>query len=190
MAEQSQAREDGKSGAVKRSKRALIISACLTVVAEYGVAATTHRKIAAEAGVPLGLTTYYFAQLHDVLYEAFSQFAQDSSDAFAESLRVCETPDAAISVIVTFILASQEEGNKASVITHELYTLASREERFRNITQQWMCGNRTALRRFFDADTVRMLDPLIEGLIIHGLLSVNDPDPDLVERAVRRIVGR
>jgi hypothetical protein len=35
-----------------------------------------------------------------------------------------------------------------------------------------------------------MLDPLIEGLIIHGLLSVNDPDPDLVERAVRRIVGR
>jgi hypothetical protein len=33
-----------------------------------------------------------------------------------------------------------------------------------------------------------MLDPLIEGLTIHGLLGVSEPDADLVERAIRRIV--
>lgn len=188
MGNRTSSAAQGNQGSGQPDKRRRIVVACLSVVAQYGVAATTHRKIAAAAGVPLGLTTYYFARLDDLLYAAFAEFASDGSASFADDLRAATSPEDAVTVLVAFILAGQKRGNAESVITHELYTLAAREERFRGITQQWMHANRAALGRLFDEDTVRMLDPLIEGLTIHGLLGVSEPDADLVERAIRRIV--
>jgi len=38
-------------------RRDRIIDACLEVIAEHGVAGTSHRRVAAAAGVPLGSMT-------------------------------------------------------------------------------------------------------------------------------------
>ena len=42
-----------------------ILEAALEVIADHGVAGTTHRSIAARADVPLGSTTYHFETLDD-----------------------------------------------------------------------------------------------------------------------------
>lgn len=44
-----------------RERRAAIAAAAGRVLIRDGVAALTHRRVAEEAGVPLGSTTYYFA---------------------------------------------------------------------------------------------------------------------------------
>jgi DNA-binding transcriptional regulator YbjK len=75
------------------------------------------------------------------------------------------------------------------VITAELYTLAAREPRFRQITSAWMRRSRQALERHFDARTARQLDALIEGLALHRAL---DPEPagrELTREAVERITA-
>jgi DNA-binding transcriptional regulator YbjK len=172
----------------RSNKRELLISACLAVIAQHGVAATTHRKIASEAKVPLGLTTYYFDNLQDLLFEAFSHFARVQSKAFASTFAAASSRADAQRAVVSIIREGQERGNSVSVLTHELYTLAARDSRFSMITQRWMADNQSVLFRFFDKDTVRMLDPLIEGLMIHGLLSTGSPDQTLVKRAVEKIV--
>ena len=65
-----------------RSRRDLLIDTALDVIAEHGVAGTTHRRVAAAAGVPLGSTTYYFADLADLLGVAFGRFADQISERF------------------------------------------------------------------------------------------------------------
>lgn len=60
-----------------------IIEACLTVIAERGVAGTSHRVVAAEAHVPLGSMTYYFDGMHDLLHQAFERFADCAVARFA-----------------------------------------------------------------------------------------------------------
>ena len=61
-------------------RRDRIIDACLDVLALHGVAGTSHRKVAAQAGVPLGAMTYYFDGMHELLHEAFTRFGTTISD--------------------------------------------------------------------------------------------------------------
>src|SRR4051812_7519765 len=62
-------------------KRALA-EAVVEVVAEVGVGRTTHRMVAARAGVPLGATTYYFPTLGDLVAAGLALV----SDSIAQDL--------------------------------------------------------------------------------------------------------
>ena len=73
-------------------RRDRIIDACLDVLALHGVAGTSHRKVAAQAGVPLGAMTYYFDGMHELLHEAFTRFGTTISDRFEK--RMAAAPDA------------------------------------------------------------------------------------------------
>ena len=55
-------------------RRDRIIDACLDVIAEVGVAGTSHRRVADAAGVPLGSMTYHFTGMNELLHEAFTRF--------------------------------------------------------------------------------------------------------------------
>ena len=55
-------------------RREKILQATLDTIAEHGIHAVTHRKIATCAGVPLGSMTYYFDGMEPLLEEAFTWF--------------------------------------------------------------------------------------------------------------------
>jgi DNA-binding transcriptional regulator YbjK len=54
-----------------KQRRLAIIQATLRVMAREGLRAVSHRAVAAEAGVPLASTTYYFRDLDDLITESF-----------------------------------------------------------------------------------------------------------------------
>jgi len=56
------------------SRRCAILDAVLRVVAAGGIDAFTHRRVAAEAGVALGSTNYYFRSRDEMLLEAFRHY--------------------------------------------------------------------------------------------------------------------
>ncbi|MBJ7455032.1 MAG: TetR family transcriptional regulator [Thermoleophilia bacterium] len=56
-----------------RERRAAIVAAAGRVLIRDGVAALTHRAVAAEAGVPLGSTTYYFADRPELVRAAVTE---------------------------------------------------------------------------------------------------------------------
>ena len=60
-------------------RKSRIIDATLGVIAEHGVAGTTHRRIAAAADVPLGSLTYHFSGLDDLVEQAFTRHAERMS---------------------------------------------------------------------------------------------------------------
>ena len=59
------------------ARRRRIIEAALTIVGREGAGAVTHRAVAAEAGVPLAATTYYFSSRHELLAEALEHAAHE-----------------------------------------------------------------------------------------------------------------
>lgn len=53
-----------------QARRARVLDAAVEIIAERGIGATTHRAVAARAGVPLSTTSYFFASIDDLIVEA------------------------------------------------------------------------------------------------------------------------
>lgn len=172
------------------ARRGRIIEACLEVISRSGVAGTSHRGVAAEAGVPLGAMTYYFAGMEDLLTEAFTRFAHSVSDRFERRMTEADDLEAAREAVVEIVLDDVSGDDRELVLAQELYTLAAREARFRSITSEWMRRSRTALERHFDSATARILDALIEGLTLHHALDESPRTRHEVRIAVDRITAR
>ena len=166
-----------------------IIDACLDVITDRGVAGTSHRVVAAAADVPLGSMTYHFGGMDDLLHQAFDQFARRSAARFATRMRAASTRDEAREAIACHIeqdlLATPRDLN----VNLELYTLAARNPAFRDITGNWMTAVHAELRRFFDPETARMLNALIEGLTLHRAFGGDDAVGASrgIREAIRRI---
>ncbi|HEY1094149.1 MAG TPA: TetR family transcriptional regulator [Glycomyces sp.] len=170
-------------------RRDRIIDACLDVIAEAGVDGTSHRKVAAAAGVPLGSMTYHFNGMDELLQEAFTRFATSVSDEFERHMAAIAAREEAVDAVVAIITETVFDSPRDLVLTHELYTLAARKPAFRALTNAWMARSRAALEHHFDPATARMVDALIEGLTIHRALDTDPHDPAIVAEAVRRITG-
>lgn len=170
-------------------RRDRIIDACLDVLAEHGVAGTSHRRVAAAAGVPLGSMTYHFTGMDALLREAFTRFAHSVSSTVEQRMAGARDREEAAEAITTHIVEDIFDSPRALVLTHELYTLAARDPAYRTLTNAWMQASREALEQHLDAPTARMVDALIEGLTIHRALDIEPQDPELVRTAVRRMVA-
>ena len=158
---------------VDPGRRDRIIDACLDVVAREGVAGTSHRRVAAAAGVPLGSMTYHFAGMDELLTEAFTRFADRAADAFDDAVGAAADTAGALAAVVGLIDASRTDARHDAVLTYELYTLAARDRRYRAITERWMRRSRAALERHLDPRTARILDALVEGLVLHRVLAAD-----------------
>jgi TetR/AcrR family transcriptional regulator, regulator of biofilm formation and stress response len=171
-------------------RRDRIINACLDVIAQNGVAGTSHRKVAEAANVPLGSMTYHFTGMHELLHEAFSRFALTASQEFEGRIAAAhddETAKQAIAYAITHNILSNQRN---LVLTHELYTLAVRDPAYRDITHAWMARSRRALEQYFDSTTARILDALVAGLSIHRALDNEPHDQAIVSAAVQRITTK
>lgn len=69
-------RRAARTGSEQR--RRAILEAALRIIIRDGVRAVRHRAVAAEAGVPLSATTYYFKDIHDLIADAFTLFVEDA----------------------------------------------------------------------------------------------------------------
>ncbi|RFU85813.1 TetR family transcriptional regulator [Streptomyces triticagri] len=175
------------TGRVDPDRRERIIEAALDLIADEGVAGTSHRKVAARAGVPLGSMTYHFQSMDELLREAFSRFAGTIAARFDERLGAARSRAEAREAVADLIHPPTAESRRELVLTHELYTLAARRPEFRELTQAWMARSRRALELHFDAATARQLDGLIEGLQIHRALDPAPHDRSLSLDAIERL---
>lgn len=66
-----------KASRVKsEQRRRLILEAALRIVARDGVRGIRHRAVAAEAGVPLAATTYYFRDIEELIVDTFTLYTE------------------------------------------------------------------------------------------------------------------
>jgi DNA-binding transcriptional regulator YbjK len=169
-------------------RRRRLVETTLDVIAQRGVAGTSHRRIAAAAEVPLGSMTYHFSSIRELLLLAFTHLAQSWGDEFDKAMAEIEPGRDARSAVVDAMLAQLAGSARSAVLTYELYALAARDPAFRVVTQGWMNRTRASLERHFDPETARVVDALIEGLVIHATLSTEPVDAAVIRAAIARVV--
>jgi DNA-binding transcriptional regulator YbjK len=167
-------------------RRDRLIEAALTVLAEKGVAATTHREIARAADVPLGSMTYHFASLDEVLSEAFTRHAEAAAAVFDARLSAATDRAGAVEAVIALVSEDLLGSPQDLVLSVELYVAAARNPALRAVTQAWMQRSRDALELHFDPTTARELDALIEGLVLHSALSTDPMTPAQIRHAIER----
>lgn len=152
-----------------------ILDAALDVLADVGVAGTTHRLVAARADVPLGSVTYHFSSLADLQAQAFARHVELQSAQFEQLLAGVETTEQLAEVLTDFVHGGPTRRRSAR-LGFELHLAALRDPALRALTQAWTDHSRSVLARFTSADNAARLDALLEGMIMHALLAtVEEP---------------
>ena len=166
-----------------------IVEAALGVIAEHGVAGTTHRLIAAAADVPLGSLTYHFTGLDDLRAQAFALHAERMAVRYEAHFAAVRTTEDVVDAVTALVHADADADDRDWAVAYELYLAALRDPALRTVTESWMRRSRSVLERFVDPVTARGVDALIEGLVMHKVLSTGpvsrEQTREIIARAVR-----
>ncbi|WP_344441684.1 TetR/AcrR family transcriptional regulator [Kitasatospora nipponensis] len=165
-----------------------ILDATLDVIADHGVAGTTHRHIAARAGVPLGSITYHFTSLADLQAQAFARYVELQSAVFEALFEGVGTREQFLDVLVDLVHGGPAR-HRSAVLGFELHLAALRNPALRALTQAWTQDSCAVLARFTDPDGAARLDALLEGMIMHALLAIAPQSRDGTREAIDRTLG-
>jgi DNA-binding transcriptional regulator YbjK len=166
-----------------------IVDAAIRVIAQHGVAGTTHRLIAAEADVPLGSLTYHFNGLEDLRAQAFKRHAERMSAIYAAHFDEVSSNEQLVEALTRLIHGDAGAAADDWAVAYELYLAALRDPALRDVTDTWMRASRAVLERFVDPVTARGVDALVEGLVMHKTLATAPVPVEEIRATVRRALG-
>ncbi|MFG2040225.1 TetR/AcrR family transcriptional regulator [Dactylosporangium sp. NPDC048998] len=176
-------------------KRALA-AAVVEVVAEVGVGRTTHRMVAARAGVPLGATTYYFPTLGDLIAAGLALVSDSIAcdlDAWREAIYgnaampvsgdtgAREDAAGALSRLVGEYVADQPK----ALLEYELYLAAARAPALRPLARAWLDGVHELLAPVMGDAGARAVSALIDGAMLQAVVTGDPIDPAGLAAAIR-----
>ncbi|MEU2731967.1 TetR family transcriptional regulator [Streptomyces griseoviridis] len=170
-------------------RRERVLDAALDVLARDGVAGITHRKVAARADVPLGSVTYHFASLTELCARAFARYVQQRITEYGALLAEATSREELIDVLVDQVREVPSR-HRSAILGFELRLAALRDPALRALTQEWSRSSREALARLTGPETAARLDALLEGMIMHTLLSTEREPREVTRAAIVRTLGR
>lgn len=176
-------------------RRRALLEATVEVVAEVGVARTTHRAIAARAGVPLGATTYYFPTLNDLIAAALDQ-AGTTWDAdlkrWERDLRAAQkaSKDAGeVTGVLTQLILEYLADQPRARLECELYLAAGHTPELRPLAMRWLLGLRDVLSRLSDPGTGYALATLVDGVFLQAAVTGEAPPAEGLRNAIDRLLN-
>ncbi|MEB0002447.1 TetR family transcriptional regulator [Cryobacterium sp. 10I1] len=170
-------------------RRTRILRAALEVIASEGVHAASYRRIAEQAGVPLGSTTYYFADLETLIVSAFETLRDGLEPRYAAPMR-----DARLDTDVVDALVAATCGSTAPTLTdirlyEEMHLYGARSPRVAEVLRDLQEESLMVLRRSLPDGTARAVDALMWGWWSYRALHPGDPlDQGMVRSAYRALV--
>jgi TetR/AcrR family transcriptional regulator, regulator of biofilm formation and stress response len=186
----------GARAEASRRTRAVIVAATVRIVASEGVAAVTHRRVAAEAGVALSSTTWHFATKADILEAALHWTARREVDrirAIAERLGGSEfDPSAWAEELADWLLEEVTVEREIAVALYRLQVELLGSAEALEVHREWGERLRAVGERVLEAAPtatpeldVRLVVGTLDGLRM-GALNSGEQDLEWVPLAVRR----
>jgi len=174
-------------------RRRALLEAVLRIVTRDGVAAVTHRAVAAESEASLRATTYYFATKEDMIREAFRFFCEQSLeqiDATSQAYLDREVgPGDAVAMIFENVLKEWDNPNTSWVAEFELILAIAREPSFapeyRAFQQRLDLGLKTTMQRIGSKHPARDARIVLAFLRGFELEQLSRPDRGAWQRKMR-----
>lgn len=156
------------------------------MIAREGLGELTHRRVAAEAAVPVGSTTYYFSHLEALQDAALAHAATTAAEYLDQWRRELETnPElpAALARLTVDYLADRDRHRTLN----ELYIAATRRPELQHLARQWHEGLVALLeprlgRRAADAITV-----FLDGATLNSLITDTPLSAEALTDAIARL---
>ena len=169
-----------------QARRAALAAATMEVIGEVGVGRTTHRAVAARAGLPLGATTYYFPTLDDLiaagLRHALDRVHAELAD-WGGRLRAATDLAATLAELTAECLTDRH----ALRLEFELYVAAVRDPTLRPLAAAWLHGLPELLEPYVGPAAARDLCALIDGVLLQALVAGGPLDAAALTTTIRRL---
>lgn len=170
-------------------RRTRILRAALAVIASEGVHAATYRRIAAQAGVPLGSTTYYFSDLETLIVSAFETLRDGLEPRYAAPMRDARTDADIADALVAATCGSTAPTLDDIRLYEEMHRYGSRSPRVADLLRDFQEESLVILRRFLSDGAARAVDALMWGWWSYRALHEDHPlNEDVVRSAYRALV--
>ncbi|WP_354699331.1 hypothetical protein DSM112329_05044 [Paraconexibacter sp. AEG42_29] len=180
------------------ARRAVILEAALQVVADEGVGAITHRRVAAAAGLPVAATTYWFASKDELLTAAY-RLAADRDIARMRTLTASAATrgPGGLPGALTDLLTADLSGSRAALVAaYSLWLEAARRPELRAIEREWTAVyvdllddllTRAGSRQ--PQTDARLLVATLDGLLLASLAAPQDDPAATLRPLLERLVG-
>lgn len=179
-----------------KQRKSLLLEATIRVMAERGLAGVTHRAVAAEAGVSVSSTTYFFDSLDDMVGEAVSEALAGEMERLAVFReRVQSRRHDGSAIIDDFTEYLRGDRDASTIAQFEVYLFASRRPELQARVAGIIRMTRTlahevlAAAGLHDERAAGAALAMIDGFALHRLA---DPHPDhfeIVARALRALLA-
>ncbi len=165
-------------------RRAQIVEATLRVINASGAHAVTHRAVAAEAGVSLASTTYYFDSKDALVHEALELVIDRSTALLAEHTAVSGpiSADELVERLVRLSAAQLADPEAPLMAQFELMIESGRRPQLRPLAERWDSVYMESLTTLVDAagldrpgEAAELIASLLEGSLL-GQLSLPRDD--------------
>jgi DNA-binding transcriptional regulator YbjK len=188
--------ETGSRAEASRKVREAIVAATVRIVAREGVAAVTHRRVAAEAGVALSSTTWHFAAKADILEAALRWSARQEVDrigAIADRLGDGDfDPSAWAEELADWLVEQLTVEREIAVALYRLQIELLGSDSAREVHREWGEGLLAVGERALEHSAtptshldVRLIVAALDGLRM-GALNSGDQELEWLRQAVRR----
>ncbi|MGW0178901.1 TetR/AcrR family transcriptional regulator [Nocardia sp. NPDC003345] len=170
-------------------RRQRILDAARELIPREGLAGLTHRAVAAAAGVPVGSTTYYFADLTELVEAALADSAAATRAALAgwaaELERGHDLP-ADLAGLTAACLAEPEQ----TLTVNELYLAATRHPELRPLARVWFDGLVQILTPYAGPAAARAVAIFLDGALLHALSSDSPLHAEDLIAPIAALTGR
>ena len=188
--------ETGPRAEASRRTRDAIVAATVRIVAREGVAAVTHRRVAAEAGVALSSTTWHFAAKADILEAALHWTARREVErirAIADRLDGTDfDPSAWAEELGDWLVEQVTSERELAVALYRLQVELLGSGGAVEVHREWGEGLRAVGERVLEHSPtttpdldVRLVVAALDGLRM-GVLNSGEQDVEWLRLAVRR----
>jgi DNA-binding transcriptional regulator YbjK len=97
-------------------------------------------------------------------------------------------PEDVVEAVTDLVHGDAGADDRDWAVAYELYLAALRDPALRTVTESWMRRSRSVLERFVDPTTARGVDALIEGLVMHKILSTAPVSREQTRQIVARVL--
>jgi len=189
------------ANARNEQRRKRILDATIRIIGREGPGSVTHRAVAAEAGVPLAATTYYFASKEALFNEALTlSVRSDLAELEVLARSMAESPasvDVFAQAIAAFLAAQLRRRRTTVVAQYELVLEAARHSALRSAarasTEAFVRLCESMLEKIGSADPTgdaALLVAVMDGLLLDHLSGSRSPvDVDALAHQLRRFIG-
>ena len=191
--------ETGPRAEASRRTREAIVAATVRIVAREGVAAVSHRRVAAEAGVALSSTTWHFAAKGDILEAALQWTASQEIEgirAIADRLDGTDfDPSAWAYELGDWLIDQVTRDREIAVALYRLQVELLGSEGAVQVHRDWGEGLRALGERVLERSPtttpdldVRLIVAALDGLRM-GVINAGEEDVEWLRLAIRRQLG-